>query len=105
MHYYLHTISPDCVYIFSPSFRTDKSYQPTRNYLRHELKEKYDQHVKLAPDEQTLIGIIEQQRKALKANDDVRYRKVYGKAPPKGTKKGNEPISWGLDPWSDIHDV
>ena len=47
MHYYLHKIAPDCIYIFSPSFRTDKSYQPVRNYLRHELKEKYDQHVKL----------------------------------------------------------
>jgi len=34
-HYYFFKVDPENIYIFSPSFKSDKTYQAARNYLRY----------------------------------------------------------------------
>lgn len=34
-HYYLFKVAPENIYIFSSSFKSDKSFQSVRNYLKY----------------------------------------------------------------------
>lgn len=74
-HYYLHKIDPKNIFIYSPSFKSDKSFQSVRNYLWFHLQEKFEQHVEDLPNMDKIKEIIASQYKALQLNDDVWYWK------------------------------
>ena len=58
MHHFIHEIEPQNIYIFSPSFWTDKSYAPVRNFLWIHLRDKFEEHVRPEPDLNLLEEIL-----------------------------------------------
>lgn len=72
--------------------------------MRHILKDEYLDHVKRVPDEKLLMKIVEDQYKAKKLNDDVRYSKAYG-VQPVVRDKNNDPFSWGKKDFMSTYDA
>lgn len=77
-HYYLFKIAPENIFIFSASFKSDKSFQSVRNYLKYQLGPKFDKNIQDVPDMSVLNDIIKNQYEAMQLNDDVRYRQIMG---------------------------
>lgn len=69
--YYLHKIDAKNIYIYSPSFLSDKTFQPVRNALKFTLGSAFKDHVEDVPNMDKIREIIKNQYDAQQANDEV----------------------------------
>jgi len=69
-HHFVHKIKPQNIWIMSPSFWTDDSYTPVRNYLRENLGDNFENHIKSSPDLELLNEVLGAQLAKKLNNDD-----------------------------------